>query len=89
MFIFLMVLTFWFTCGFISGGLMYAFWQRNWPIIAADGRYIDRRDFFICILGGTLFLLATLIFLTGKEKHGFLIPFTKADCVGYPEQPNG
>ncbi len=66
----------WIVCGIIEHGLMYAFYQREFPLLAEQTRLNDFWFTFCIGSLGPLGLAAALIFLIKEgalPKHGFML----------------
>ena len=61
----------WILCGVINYGLMFAYFQREWAIIAEDTYYEDVLFCTIASLLGPMALFVTLLFTGFGIKHGF------------------
>lgn len=64
--------TAWVACGVINSGLVYATFQRRWPILSDDWWRKDAKDAILISVFGPLSLVATAI--TSLHKHGWLFP---------------
>ena len=67
----------WFACGFTGAGLMFAYWQRQFPLQAQRNFKQDRISAIIDVIAGPASLLASVVFLSMHKPHGWLWPFSK------------
>lgn len=75
MFFILLVIA-WFACGFTSAGLMFAYWQRQFPLQAQRNFKQDRIDAVINVIAGPASLLASILFLSTHKFRSWLWPFS-------------
>jgi len=60
----------WLLCGILNYGLMFAYWQREFPSLAEDAYEEDRMHSLVSSLAGPCALIACL-YHTEFGKHGF------------------
>ncbi len=59
----------WVMCGFLSYGMVLAYFQRRWPTLADEERDKDRRFALLCALTGPINLMVCIITYRG---YGFM-----------------
>ena len=67
-------IVFWFLCGFVASGFIFAYFQREFTFIRKDKFEIDQNNAIVCLLFGAI---ALLISYTGYRSHGWLNPWGK------------
>lgn len=66
----------WLACGVIAAGVMFASWQRRYPMLRADEFNADRWFAIFCILTGPFALFASCIMPFPTFSCGWLWPWS-------------
>ena len=62
--------TIWLACGYIAAAANFAYFQRQWPVLAAKDLRCDRRESGLVMVTGLLSLLVS--YVLGHYRHGFV-----------------
>lgn len=65
------LISFWVVSGVLSYGMMFAYWQRAYPMLAEDFYWEDVASCFFTSLLGPIALLADIVFLIYGSRRGF------------------
>lgn len=63
------IIAFWFVCGFIAYGFIFAYAQRNWPTSAKNDYWADVLESVFIGMFGPISILAVILF--SEYKHGW------------------
>lgn len=67
----IIILVGWVMCGILHYGLMFAYWQRAYPLSAKDNYDSDRFFSLIGSILGPMTLVAGLIFISTASMKGY------------------
>lgn len=70
----------WVSCGILSAGYCYQYFQKEWPSLAEENRERDKRRAYLDIFFGYASLLTT--FFMHQDKYG-LYPLKAGEIFSY------